>query len=175
MPPTPRELPTAVVNSVSEKLNRPTNTGSPRTGLCTRNRKEHQHRRTFNSKGMHSRPATSCVADGNAGATAPIEVAAAAAATTVSSDWLSMLSMFRVVCVGVGLARVCVCVLGCVTPENSLPIFDNNTDTRTGIISAVQLFSPLLSREKFANFCSRSRDYGPKQKFPNFSRNFSLP
>ena len=104
-----------------------------------------------------------------------IEVAAAAAATTVSSDWLSMLSMFRVVCVGVGLARVCVCVLGCVTPENSLPIFDNNTDTRTGIISAVQLFSPLLLREKFANFCSRSRDYGPKQKFPNFSRNFSLP
>ena len=70
MPPTPRELPTAVVNSVSEKLNRPTNTGSPRTGLCTRNRNEHQHRRTFNSKGMHSRPATSCVADGNAGATA---------------------------------------------------------------------------------------------------------
>ena len=70
MPPTPRELPTAVVNSVSKKLNRPTNTGSPRTGLCTRNRKEHQHRRTFNSKGMHSRPATSCVADGNAGATA---------------------------------------------------------------------------------------------------------
>ena len=104
-----------------------------------------------------------------------IEVAASAAATAVSSDWLSMLSMFRVVCVGVGLARVCVCVLGCVTPENSLPIFDNNTDTRTGIISAVQLFSPLLSREKFANFRSRSRDYGPKQKFPNFSRNFSLP
>ena len=169
MPPTPRELPTAVVNSVSEKLNRPTNTGSPRTGLCTRNRKEHQHRRTFNSKGMHSRPATSCVADGNADATA------STMPRNISTMPRNMLSMFRVVCVGVGLACACVCVLGCVTPENSLPIFDNNTDTRTGIISAVQLFSPLLLREKFANFCSRSRDYGPKQKFPNFSRNFSLP
>ena len=168
MPPTPRELPTAVVNSVFEKLNRPTNTGSPRTGLCTRNRKEHQHRRTSNSKGMHSRPATSCVADGNAGATA------STMPRNISTMPRNMLSMFRVVCVGVGLARACVCVLGCVTPENSLPIFDNNTHTRTGIISAVQLFSPLLLREKFANFCSRSRDYGPKQKFPNFSRNFSL-
>ena len=182
MPPTPRELPTAVVNSVSEKLNRPTNTGSPRTGLCTRNRKEHQHRRTFNSKGMHSRPATSCVADGNAGATAstmPRNISTmprniSTMPRNISTMPRNMLSMFRVVCVGVGLARECVCVLGCVTLENSLPIFDNNTGTRTGIISAVQLFSPLLLREKFANFCSRSRDYGPKQKFPNFPRNFSL-
>ena len=51
-----------------------------------------------------------------------IEVAAAAAATTVSSDWLSMLSMFRVVCVGVGLARVCLCIGLCDPREQSTNI-----------------------------------------------------
>ena len=94
-----------------------------------------------------------------------IEAAAAAAATATSSDWLSMLSISLSMSVHiwcgvrrVGLARVIVYyrLYGLCDPREQFMFLP---DPEPVLFPPCNFLLPHLQRKKFANFCSRSRDY----------------
>ena len=92
-----------------------------------------------------------------------IEAAAAAAATATSSDWLSMLYLVIHVHIWcgvrrVGLARVIVYyrLYGLCDPREQFMILPNPEPV---FFPPCNFLLPHLQRKKFANFCSRSRDY----------------